>query len=328
MLKLFLCTTFLLSSGGRHVVGKSYDWDMSQGLVFVNKRGVQKQGLPSPTGGSVPQWKSKYASLTFNQYGREIPNGGMNEKGLVIEIMWLDSSVYPPADQRPSIDGLQWIQYQLDNYATVAEMVAHADDLRIAMHWGKVHYLACDPSAACAAFEHIDGKMVVSRDAHALTNNTFAESKGFLKAHPGGAKGKGSLERYSRAANHKPHGDPIDDAFATLADVSQGDDSKWNIVYDLDQKKVYWRSRGSEKIKQATLGAFDPSCRAPVQMMDLEADAVAFKDYDEDANRKLIARSLAPVAEHLPPGVSEMLARYPRMLGCAESPGAERAVTR
>src|SRR5262249_25612179 len=154
---------------------------------------------------------------------------------------------------------------------------AHADDLRVAMFWGKVHYLACDPSAACAAFEYIDGKMIVSRDAKALTNNTFAESKGFLKAHPGGSRGKGSLERFSRAATHKSHGDPIADAFATLEDVSQGDYSKWNIVYDLDQKQVHWRSRGSWKTKTASLSTFDASCRAPVQMMDLEANAVAFK---------------------------------------------------
>src|SRR5262245_54004411 len=106
MLQLWLCTTFLLSSGNHHVVGKSYDWDMGQGLVMINKRGVVKQGLPAPTTGTPPKWKSKYASITFNQYGREIPNGGMNEKGLVVEIMWLDSSVYPQADARPPIDGL------------------------------------------------------------------------------------------------------------------------------------------------------------------------------------------------------------------------------
>ena len=326
MLHLWLCTTFLLSSGNHHVVGKSYDWDMGQGLVIVNKRGVAKQAMPTPTGGPAPKWKSKYASITFNQYGREIPNGGMNEKGLVIEIMWLDSSVYPPPDARPAIDGLQWIQYQLDNYATVAEMVAHADELRVSMFWGKVHYLACDPSAACAAFEHVGGKLVVSRDAKALTNNTFAESKGFLSAHPGGAKGRGSLERYSRAASHKASGDLIRDAFATLEDVSQGDYSKWNIVYDLDARRVHWRSRGSWNIKTASLSDFDPSCKAPVKMMDLGAGAVGFADYSEEANRKLIDQSLAPIAEQLPPGIAARLAHYPSTLAC--SPGAEAAVAR
>jgi hypothetical protein len=62
--------------------------------------------------------------------------------------------------------------------------------------------------------------------------------------------------------------------------------------------------------------------------MDLEASAVAFKEYDEDTNRKLIERSMAPIAKRLPPGVSEMLARYPRVLACSQSPRAERAVRR
>jgi penicillin V acylase-like amidase (Ntn superfamily) len=30
--------------------------------------------------------------VTFNQYGRNFPSGGMNEAGLVIELMWLEGS--------------------------------------------------------------------------------------------------------------------------------------------------------------------------------------------------------------------------------------------
>jgi choloylglycine hydrolase len=26
-------------------------------------------------------WTSRYGSITFNQYGREFPSGGINEKG-------------------------------------------------------------------------------------------------------------------------------------------------------------------------------------------------------------------------------------------------------
>lgn len=47
------------------------------------------------------------------QYGRNFPTGGMNEAGLVIELMWLDGSRYPVPDARPAVDNLQWIQYNL-----------------------------------------------------------------------------------------------------------------------------------------------------------------------------------------------------------------------
>ena len=106
------CTTFMLSRGGEHVVGKSYDWFMGQGLVIVNKRGVAKQSLPAKPGDRAAQWVSRHASVTFNQYGREFPAGGMNDAGLVVEVMWLDSSEYERADRRPSLNELQWIQYQ------------------------------------------------------------------------------------------------------------------------------------------------------------------------------------------------------------------------
>ena len=38
--------------------------------------------------------------------------------------MWLDSSEYPKPDGTPSVNELQWIQYQLDNFATVGEVLA------------------------------------------------------------------------------------------------------------------------------------------------------------------------------------------------------------
>jgi choloylglycine hydrolase len=125
------CTTFLLepASGGAFF-GKNYDWHMGQGLVYVNKRGVQKSALlssPEQMESQSPAvWTSLYGSITFNQYGKEFPNGGMNEKGLVIEVLWVDVSTFPTQIEKgESVTELQWVQYQLDNFATVAEVVAH-----------------------------------------------------------------------------------------------------------------------------------------------------------------------------------------------------------
>src|SRR6266480_3041856 len=110
----FACTTFCLKHKGEVLFGKNYDWSIGDGLVFVNKRGIAKtataEGTPRPA-----KWVSKYGSVTFNQYGRENPSGGMNEAGLVIELMWLDEAQYPKADARPTVGTLEWIQYQLDN---------------------------------------------------------------------------------------------------------------------------------------------------------------------------------------------------------------------
>src|SRR4051812_31849081 len=116
-----LCTAFLLTTANGPLVGKCYDWHMGQGMVLVNKRGLAKRALPLAPGDRPAEWVSRHASVTFNQYGRELPNAGMNDAGLVVEILWLDSSAFPPPDARPTVNELQWIQYQLDNHATVAE---------------------------------------------------------------------------------------------------------------------------------------------------------------------------------------------------------------
>src|SRR5262245_16558992 len=83
------CTTFCLRGGDRIVFGKNYDWTIEDGLLMVNKRGVRRaSGLGAA---SLPaRWTSRYGSVTFNQYGRDAPSGGMNEAGLVIELMWVD----------------------------------------------------------------------------------------------------------------------------------------------------------------------------------------------------------------------------------------------
>src|SRR3954467_13456593 len=173
------CTTFLLADRAERVVGKSYDWTMGQGMVLVNKRGVAKQSLVIRPGDVPARWVSRHASVTFNQYGRELPNGGMNDAGLIVEVMWLDSSTYEPRDERPSVNELQWIQVQLDSFASVAEMKAAAARLRASPAYAKVHYLACDRSGDCAAFEHVGGKLVVTPGAKVLTNHTYAESTAY-----------------------------------------------------------------------------------------------------------------------------------------------------
>ena len=76
----FACTTFCLKHNGEVLFGRNYDFRIGDALIFVNKRGVAKTATvgdsPNPA-----KWISRYGSVTFNQYGRENPTGGMNEAG-------------------------------------------------------------------------------------------------------------------------------------------------------------------------------------------------------------------------------------------------------
>ena len=307
------CTTFCLRKGSTAVFGKNYDWHFDDGLVLVNKRGVAKTAAPAP-GGPPAQWTSRYGSVTFNQFGREFPNGGLNEAGLALELMWLDETLYPAPDQRPALGALEWIQYQLDNYATVNEVAKNAGRLRITSE-GKVHFLACDKAGSCATIEFLAGQPVVhtgaSLPAPALANHTYDESLRFLKANrsgPGNSQalaGQGSLQRFARAASRaeafgsRGNDDPIGYAFATLDDVAQGDYTQWSIVYDLRAGRVHWRTRQNRTVRSVALASFDLSCAAPVKVLDIQTGsgdvARRFADYTPEANRKLVASSYRKV---------------------------------
>jgi penicillin V acylase-like amidase (Ntn superfamily) len=319
------CTAFLLEGGAGPVVGKSYDWHMGQGLVFANKQGVAKRALTVDPRDTPASWVSRHASLTFNQYGREFPNGGMNDAGLVVEILWLDDSRYEARDARPALNELQWIQYQLDSFATVAEMTAAAATLRVSPVYANVHYLACDRGARCAAFEWLSGKSTIT-PARVLTNHSHAESTAWAGRQAKPPQGLGSLERFTRTARAvaaATAGDPVPAAF-TILDGVRGRGSQWNIVYDPVRLRVHFRTRVSKQIKSVDFAELGRDCDGPVQMLDIDADrggdaTARLAPYSVEANARLVERSLRPMAmaKQIPPGAAQLVSRYPDTLSCA-----------
>ncbi len=176
-LDAFPCTTFVLRQGNHIVFGRNLDWNIDYGLVCVNPNGLRKTPLqlqPSLF------WNAKYGSITFNQYGREAPMDGMNQSGLVVAQMWLDATSYPVPDSRPPVPVLSWIQYQLDNCATVEEVIRTDAGIRISTGSTPVHFLVADRTGDAAVIEFLAGRMVVHRGdtlpVRALTNSTYDES--------------------------------------------------------------------------------------------------------------------------------------------------------
>ncbi len=328
------CTTFLMEHDGEPLVGKSYDWDVADGLVITNRRGVQKKAFIMTTGDTPAEWISTYASVTFNQYGRELPNGGMNEAGLVVEIMWLNESEYPQQDDRPVLSELQWIQWALDSFADVSDLAAAAPQVRISPIYANVHFLACSKDGACAAFEYVDGDLVITTGdamvAKTLTNHPYGESVAFLEQHTGFGgtqeipQGSGSLERFVRAsalAVASSSAAVPDVAFGILDSVAQSGYSQWNIVYQPAQDRIFFRTANATSIKTLDVAILFDDCRAPVQILDIDYATAgeasqAFTPYSHVENRDLIERSTAPIADSLPLGATTVLAMYPDGLTC------------
>lgn len=103
------------------LLGHNLDWHIGIGLFITNQRNVEKTALMDPLENPA-KWVSKFGSITFNQVGRDLPYGGMNEKGLAVEQMTLGQTEYPRKDSRQSISACQWIQYQLDISSTDINM--------------------------------------------------------------------------------------------------------------------------------------------------------------------------------------------------------------
>ncbi len=182
---VYPCTTFVLRQGNHIVFGRNLDWITGSGLIMTNPRYLQKTALIDVSQNPIT-WTSKYGSITFNQVGRDLPYGGMNEAGLVVEHMTLDETVYPSDDNRHTISACQWIQYQLDNYSTVEEVIKSDTLLRIIDPGSKIHFLVCDKAGNVVSIEFINGKMVyhTGKDlpVEVLANSNYENSSIVLRA--------------------------------------------------------------------------------------------------------------------------------------------------
>jgi choloylglycine hydrolase len=282
---IFACTTFCINKNGQVVFGRNYDWVTGAGIVNTNQRGLFKTSMKSGNASTV-SWVSKYGSITFNQYGKEFPTGGMNEKGLVVELMWLDGTRYPAEDNRPALGVLQWIQYQLDNASTTAEVIASDSRLRINEKATPIHYLIADEKGNVATIEFLNGKMVVHKDDKlpfpVLTNDTYAASVQTAKplvGKPAVTLDNNSLDRFVKACsmvkqfNEADINMPVTDfAFSVLEKVSQGSFTKWSIVYDITNKKVHFKTEAIKSIKSFQFSAFDFACDQQAKMFNMNQD--------------------------------------------------------
>lgn len=180
------CTRVVYKGFNNYILtARSMDWkEDSESNLWIFPRGMERNG---ETGENTLRWKSKYGSVVTSAY--EIcSTDGMNEKGLSANLLWLVESGYPPLEKgKPSISIAAWVQYMLDNFATVEEAVADTkkgyynvvssmmpDGTRMAT----LHLSLSDSKGDNAIFEYIDGKLMVHHDPsyQVMTNSpVFSE---------------------------------------------------------------------------------------------------------------------------------------------------------
>lgn len=330
------CTTFNLKSGDVNIFGRNYDWSIGDGAVIVNKRGLIKTAMKvKDEAGTPATWKSKYGSITFNQYGREFPQGGINEAGLVVEIMAVPEGQYSATDPRPYVGKAQYRQYLLDSFSTVKE-VLDSDALIRVSATGKgpmTHLLVSDRTGASAVIEFIGGKRVAymgdSMPVRALSNSPYADSLSYWKARKLPAVDNlMSVARFTRAADATNSFDakavkaPTDHAFDVLKQVTQGDKTQWSIVYDINNLRVSYRTAANPKTRTLDLKEADFSCKNPVKITDIHNGSGDisnnFRDYTLEANRKQIADAFGKTdfLKGIPAQTIDAIAAYPGASKC------------
>ena len=292
------CTTFFLWQQGVGLFGRNYDWVTDVGLVVVNKKNVSKVSRAQAPN-QPAKWKSRFGSVTFNQYGREFPNGGMNEAGLVVEMMWLDGTKYSEVDARPAVGGLEWIQYQLDMSASVSEMIRNANQIRIASSV-PLHFLVADRHGKAATVEYLDGKLEIhegdSLPVPALANSSYRDSLEYLKGKDMQSDSFSSLKRFAIASRmidqfeQEPVQDPVAYAFKILEEVGQPS-TQWTIVYDLKNSVIHFRTKQNSELKTIQFKNVSFDCGTQVMIADMNREHFQFSPYSRSSNFALIQSS-------------------------------------
>jgi len=249
-----------------------------KGQVFLNPRGMEKWGLDESTNGQIARWRSIYGSVTFNLVGYQYASGGMNEAGLTISTMSLRGSQVPEPDERPPLDESLWVQYLLDNFSMVEQVVA--SDRQVRLTDTNSHFLVCDRTGTCAAIEFLNGRMVVNTGDNlplkVLTNTVYQDA---LQALRRGNLEDGSLRRFGIAAARVNEFDPQDDvdaltyAFDSLAQVTAPEvgtpPAQWSMVFDAQNFKLYFHTKKNPQIRTLDFGGLDFTCGDEVLMMDI-----------------------------------------------------------
>lgn len=307
------CSTVMLKQDGILLTGHNLDESVDfDGFVCVNKRDMYKVGstwnglktystyLPYSL-----NWISRYGSVTWSSLGRDLPDAGVNEAGLVIEEMSLSDHPYPPPGIQPRLFQMQWIQYHLDSFSTVAQVTESAS-LILPDGW-PWHFFVADRQGDCATLEYIDNRLVVhtgqTLPVTALCNDTYQAELRKLSRYQGFGGSRalnlddGSAPRFVRAAHllNAYDAEAQPSAVTYVFDILENLSShmtRRSYVVDLIHDVVYFRTASHRAIRRVSLRSLDFSCETPVQILDLNAKLSGdvtgrFENYSTEANRSI-----------------------------------------
>ena len=300
----FACTRAIYQGpDGTIVTGRSMDWAEKTGTdLWSFPRGMKRDGA---SGADTMKWVSKYGSVICSFYGVSSVDG-MNEEGLVANVLYLTESEYPkPEINRPTMSIAAWAQYVLDSYATVSEAVSALRDAPFTVlapelpggRRGAGHMAISDPTGDSAIFEYVNGKLTIHHGQQypIMTNspvfdqqlalNTYWQQIGGMDFLPGTIR---ASDRFARAAffiKAIPQTNDMFQALASVLGVIRGvsvplgittpgqpniASTYWRTISDHKNKVYYYDSATSPTVFWVHLGELDFKEGAPVRKLRLQ----------------------------------------------------------
>lgn len=300
-----MCTRMVYIGAESDVItARSMDWKVDVATnLWVFPRGMRRHGRAGPN--SIT-WTSQYGSVVASGYDVSTTDG-MNEPGLVVNLLWLVESQYPTPDATaPSLSIAAWAQYVLDNFETVSEAVQSlrnepfqivTDHVPGEDRLATLHLAISDATGDSAIFEYIGGKQVIHHDRRyqVMTNSPVFEEQLALNEYwkqiggtvmlPGTNR---SADRFARASfyiNAIPKAtDPvvaIASVFSVIRNVSVPfgittpdepniSSTRWRSVADHKRRRYFFESALTPNTFWADLAAIDFSERTgSVRKLDL-----------------------------------------------------------
>lgn len=297
------CTRVVYVGDNNEIVtGRTLDWKEPIGTnLYVMPRGMEREGYDES---NTVKWISKYGSVVSVGYDVGV-NEGMNEMGLVCNLLYLPGTVYSlPNDTRPYMSTSVWAQYVLDNFATTSEAVAELskDKFQInapSMPGGNattLHMAISDASGNSAIIEYINGVISIHEGAEfqVMTNaptydkqlaiNEYWSEIGGLKMLPGTNKSSDRFVRASFYVKALPkklsHQMALAGVFGIINNCSvpmgistpdqpEISSTQWRSVSDQKDKVYYFESTLSPAIIWVDLSKCDLRKGASVLKLDL-----------------------------------------------------------
>jgi penicillin V acylase-like amidase (Ntn superfamily) len=305
------CTRVLWNDNERAViVGRTMDWpESTQPVLTVLPRGMRRNGgqagLETVVQVNPARWASRYGSLVTTVYGIGSVDG-LNERGLAGHLLYLNATDYGPRDaSKPGLQAGLWLQFALDNAATVTEALALLDKVQIVMveahgHKATVHLAIEDASGDSAIVEYIEGKLIVhhGRDYRVMTNDpSYDQQLALLKkmseqndfANPSSSTplpgNVAPTDRFQRAAYYqrvlpepKNEREAVASMFAIMANVSVPFgapyknfgvyNTEYRTVADLTNKLYFFQLTTSPSVIWADLLKFNLTAGAAVMALN------------------------------------------------------------